>query len=620
MNQKREEGIALITVLLLLVLLMGIMVVTMNLTLSNVSQSGDSVQQSRTLAIAQGGRNFGQSLLQGHVGTKLSDAIVDLAASNTIGNAATWVFAPSQTGTTPPPLTVATNLRTLATNIQSRMNGRGCYGPFTVSGTQQFSLRISFTGQLPACDGQEASTAEIGTGRFISGATNSTQQYSLPYVMVVSAQDGLARRTLTVNGEYRFNVGNGSFARFALLTDAQQSGTSANIFFTSRTLFNGPVHTNGNFAFRDNPYFGGSVSSSGVTDRRTAGGYFSNTYRTCERYYGCYLATDSPFRTPSQLNPPSYGTTTPDFMNGVNWNAPPVDFPTNSNNQAAAAQAAGLYISSGTTVTLSVGNGESGTPMAGVKYQAINVGTTRYRSVENGPLYRWDGSSWVIATNSTGQPINRFNGVVYANGGLTSLKGPPRTTATPPVIPPAVASFSQLTIAANADIRITGDLKYEDNPCDGALRRNSDGTVNVPNCSSDPLIQKNVLGVYTSSGDIKIGAGHSTTSNLNVPKDVQIQATLMADSEVRVENAETVSCNAYGTAYVLGGVISRNYGQFGTFNRGDGSCSSGLGRSFTYDQRMLNGLAPPYFPTTQMTNLLVDRQVIQYGQTEQERR
>lgn len=618
--KHRDQGVAIVTVLMLIVILTGVFAVMTRLTILNLQQTGDSLRVTRTLAVAQGGRNFAQSLLQGPVGAKLGDSVVSLAQSNLIGNASTWVFAAGYTTTRPPANIVAQKLDLLSGDVQPRLAGAGCYGPYRVKNNQFLSVRITFTGQLPACDGEPASTVGLGEGRFLSGARNSTQEYSLPYVMVVAASEGTARRTLTVNGEYRFTVGNGSFARYALLTDRhQQSSNSANIYFTSRTLFNGPVHTNGNFAFSGEPWFGGAVSSSGVKDTGYKGGFFAGTRGTA-------------FRTPSQLNPPSYSTTQPEFTNGVSWDAPEIPFPTNSNDQLAAAQQAGLFIdSSNSTVVLSTGVGEAASVMAGQRYQGITVTaggtTTEYRVLEDtinggpGPLLRKVAGVWTPVLNNLvpPTPITRFNGVIYGNGGIASLKGPARVPAgstNPNSAPPALASFAGITVVSNSDIRITGDLKYTDNPCDGALSRNSNGTINVPNCSSDPLAQKNVLGIYSSGGAVRIGAGNSNSS-LNVPTDVQIHATIMADDTVEVENYRTVACSL-GTAYILGGVIQRDYGAFGTFS--GSSCSSGLGRSFTYDQRMLNGLAPPFFPTTSMTNLMPSRQVIQYGQSEQDRR
>lgn len=635
MNKNSTEGIAIISVLLLLALVMGVFAVMTRLTLFNVNQTGDTVLASRTYAAAQGGRNFGQLTLQGSVSDSLRNAIDTLAQASQIGNAGTWVFAPGTSTNPPPSATVAERLRILADIAQDDMPGDGCYGPYTIAGQQKLSLRVSVTGTFPACDGQVSQQINLGAGRFISGAVGSTQEYSLPYAMVISASEGSARRSISVSGEVRFTVGNSSFARFALLTDKHQDGASARIYFNSNTLFNGPVHTNGNFAFADTPWFGSLVTSAGETDRGEKGGYFRKTSSS----------TSTAFLKESALgNPnPSYGVTKPEFKNGVSWNAQKIPFPSNSNNQLVAAKQGGLYIpnSSSNSVRLSVSTGESGTPFAGQKVQEITVDAVRYRVPEivtpspsgntkdesrlPGPLYIFKNGKWEIVKNTANQNIDPFNGVIYADGGLKSFSGPKRIEADDHLTAkPAVASFSQMTLVSNSDVRVTGDIKYENNPCDSALIRDSNGIVNIPKCESDPAKIRNVLGMYVSNGkDIKIGLGNGD-ANLNAPGNVRIHATMMADSEVRVENHDRVLApdtprGGCSLVYILGGVIERTYGAFSMFGA-NSACTSGFGRSFTYDKRMLHGLTPPMFPTTEISQLMGSATVLQYAQTEQDTR
>lgn len=630
--KNKTQGIAFVTVLLLMVVLVSIFVVTFQLAISNIAQSGLTSQASKTLSMSQGARNLGQSIIRGPVGENLGETIIRMAQNNQIGSASTWVFATGDTNSIPTPSVVAAKLAQLGTALQSSMNASGCYGPYSLSSTQNISVRVSFTGVIPACDGAPQENVTLGVGRYISGGRNTTQTYSLPYVMVVSATDNNARRTLTVTGEYQFDVGNGSFARFALLTDEQQQNpTDPSIYFTSRTLFNGPVHTNGNFAFRGNPWFGGSVSSSGGTDRKTPGAYFSGytTTTTQERYcavgfgslclrYATREVTrtslNTEFLSPSQLTNPTYGDTAPAFNSGVDWEADTIPFPNSSTSQRDIARTSGLYISDNpANIEFSIST------VNGVKYQKIKVGDTTYLAPDGGGLYVQSGNSLVPVKNSDGKVITFFNGVIYSENEVRSVKGPARSS---PDIPSssaaAIASFSQITLASPNSIRITGDIKYENNPCDGTLSRNASGQVIVPNCNDDPNQIKNVLGIYSSNSDVKLGL-NNTDAALNVPKDVQINATLMASNEVKVENFNTGDCSK-GTAYILGGVITRKYGGFGTFDSQSGNCSTGLGRSFTYDQRMLQGLAPPAFPTTNLTNLLANRRSIQFNQTEQTRR
>jgi len=55
------------------------------------------------------------------------------------------------------------------------------------------------------------------------------------------------------------------------------------------------------------------------------------------------------------------------------------------------------------------------------------------------------------------------------------------------------------------------------------------------------------------------------------------------------------SGSSRGTATLLGGVITDYYGAFGTFS-GSSGMRTGYGRNFVYDNRVLKGMAPPYFP------------------------
>src|SRR5690606_754567 len=85
------------------------------------------------------------------------------------------------------------------------------------------------------------------------------------------------RRRVVTQGEYQFTVGRRSFSRYALFTDVHSSaGSNGRIWFTSDTLFDGPVHTNGNFNFYNRPWFGGAVSSAGVNNSGNRGAYAYN--------------------------------------------------------------------------------------------------------------------------------------------------------------------------------------------------------------------------------------------------------------------------------------------------------------------------------------------------------
>lgn len=131
---------------------------------------------------------------------------------------------------------------------------------------------------------------------------------------------------------------------------------------------------------------------------------------------------------------------------------------------------------------------------------------------------------------------------------------------------------------------IQRDIKYQTNPL---------GPDGIAGTADDNPNAKNILGIYTSGGDIRIGASG--------PKDITINASIMAantgttkDSVFTVDNYDTRSNS--GAVHLTGGVIADRYGAFGTF--GSNGSSTGYGRDFVYDRRFQTGKAPPFFPTT----------------------
>ena len=509
---RRQRGFAMVTALLFVAVLSILTGMVALFAVNNARHTKSNVLISRTLAVAQGARNLGAALLSQTISAQLGNEIDAEAQSGTLGGNGTWVFDPTNThqnAATPDPNAVIGNLQTLATNLQQSLSDGGCYGPYALSSGEQILVRVTFTGALPKCDGSGTSTTvKIGYGRFLSGSRSSTQSYTLPYVMVVSGVEGSAKRTLTLTGQYNFDVGNGSFSRYALFTDSEQVASGSYNYLTGAYLFDGPVHTNGNFAFYGNqydkhtpgtgqPYFFGKVGSAGVTDRGRPGAYFMPSN-------GGYAR----FRNPSQLATPSYRGTTPSFQKGVDWQAPNIPLPTNDTDQAAGAKSNGLYINGGVaSIQLFAGDDAGNTlvqdpqtkawqPAAGATatvYQYIKVCTTAtkcslYRSYVDPAT-----NNKVLALQQTDvnwlDQVSPFNGVIYAKGNVASFSGPARPVGATDAstTPPAVAAFSQLDLVSSLDVRVTGDLKYQGPVCDGTLHRDpATGTPIRPNCQNDP--------------------------------------------------------------------------------------------------------------------------------------
>ena len=104
----------------------------------------------------------------------------------------------------------------------------------------------------------------------------------------------------------------------------------------------------------------------------------------------------------------------------------------------------------------------------------------------------------------------------------------------------------------------------------------------------------------------------------SAPDNVNVHTTILSqDGIFQVDSYNDTARGPRGTATVLGGVITNNYGAFGLFNGSTGQQTAGYGRNFVYDERMQTGSAPPYFPTLDtfiaFTNDIADTLVWQEG-------
>lgn len=601
---KRSQGIALVAALGLMAVGSAVMLLLFMRTMDEIQHGRDDTAIVQTLLVAHGGARLGVALLQADVKNEL-DVIVG-QESDPVG---AWSFGDSHIDAeAPTPASVASDLRRVADRLQSRIDAFVC-GEHSLGDSTVLTLRIHVT--ETACGQPLPRDTRLGDGHFVSGKRRElggSQTYALPFVMVADGYIGEFRRRVVTQGQYQFVVGRQSFARYALFTDVHQSaGAGGRIWFTSDTLFDGPVHTNGNFNFYGRPWFGGYVSSAGVNNEGRQGAV---------AYDG---SSDGSFRTADQLEPggnspnmdagnnPRF-TNRPQFTGGVDWRSEDLPLPDNAFNQRQLAGENGILITQcirDLQIFAADANGNPVAPGEPSVYQYVraevrnsssncssnsNWSTVTWRISESGRLERLQTgpiNSWHVETES-------FNGLIYADDYVERLRGAGRVNSNDPMSArPALAAFSQITIVPARGARITSDLVYEDQPCEGHLHRDGNGNVVRAECPNQNA--KNVLGIFAPSGDVLIG--NATGNNdFNAPRDVRIQASLMTSQGiVAVENFR--EGNPRGAVQLLGGIIEREYGAFGTFNPADGSPSSGYNRQFTFDPRLGRGLTPPYFPT-----------------------
>lgn len=461
---------------------------------------------------------------------------------------------------------------------------------------------------------------------------------SVPSVSATGTPDGSSTRNLAVSSQnrtYTLNVGRGSFAKYALLTNRHYSSKSAEdecasnpsdcnrITFTSNTLFSGPVHTNSNFNFQGTPYFGGEVTSAGCPGGAIRTNSNGDDYCSATTRPGAYFHTTN-WKSRSTMSPNDQApvvttgssTSDPRFQGGVSWNKNFIALPKNANDQAIQAKMGGVFINgTASNLTLQASNitlSATSTPVQRISYtlggSTVNLATD---AAQNVYLLNTSTNVWSKATqdpvNGTWEPGGtgtKFTGVIYAKDGISNLNGPARTDPNnPATAPAAIASFAQMTLASTGDIAITSDLKYADPPCSGS-NSVTNGVFNAATCTNKNA--KNILGIYSSGGDVDLvspncratnadGACTTTGTRPGMPKNVNIHAVLMASQgKVKVDGYDGGAADgSLGQVNLMGGIIENYYGAFGLTN------GKGYGRNFVYDQRTNEGVTPPFFPTQQ---------------------
>jgi hypothetical protein len=372
------------------------------------------------------------------------------------------------------------------------------------------------------------------------------------YSIDSSAAEGATVRQVNLQGIFAVQVQQDTFARYALFTNRQRNAAGSLVWFTNRTNFSGPVHTNEQFNFALNPSgtFTGLVTSVSSTARFYNGG--SSIELNADRNENLDVPTFGAGFERGVPNIPMPSTTVADRQREVALGLPlgsgAPAYPDGVYPGAnAETMTGGIYIRGDAAITLSA---DSDTAI----YTITRLGPTTTVTVNYAAeqtVVRVGGTS----TTFTGVP----NGMIFTDGSLTSLSG-------------TVQRNSRVTVAATGDILITNHLRYEHYTAGtGSNPPSAEGT-------------RNILGILSWNGNVRIGT--------MAPNDISVHATVMTpNGEFRVDNHDSGAPR--GIATILGGVIEDTYGAFGTF----GARNTGYGRNFVYDTRMARGMAPPFFPT-----------------------
>ena len=399
-----------------------------------------------------------------------------------------------------------------------------------------------------------------------------SQAYNYHYVTTSTGVYSGGNKKIVTEGRLRVSATRGSFADYLIFTNTHLTGSGGAIWFNSSGNFDGRVHTNGQFRFAYQPTFHDLASSV-----NSKAWYYGNG-------------------TNIELNADRNGTTdVPNFYGGFHRSDTVISLPSNSFSQERAAIGGDPSVTTAPTNTeinqaLGTNSGNlTNNPPNGVYVPNSGGWLTGgiYTVGDMSDMYLVAGSANQqiiraidaagrhtditidIDTNTTSIQTSSgttvYNGVPrgcnYVRGNVASLRG--QTRGSSGEVRPAIASNFQMSIVATGDVTIRNDLAYQDY---------ANG--------------QNVLGLFSSGGNIKIGT--------DAPNELQVDAYVMAAATNKVFTVDNYDTGNYrGQVHLRGGMVTNYYGAFGTFSS-NGS-QTGYGRDFRYDRR---GFVPPYYPLT----------------------
>ncbi len=410
--------------------------------------------------------------------------------------------------------------------------------------------------------------------------------WSFPYYYKIQATgtNGSEIKRYSVYGDFTVQVQRDNFARYALFTNNQTMPDNSRVWFTSKTNFSGPMYTNGSYNFAFNP-----------------SGTFYDTVKQVSANARFYNNGNSI----SLANDHNGNIDVPTFYNGFTRSSPSIAMPSSTTETSMVTEATGgnTYGSNGIYIPTSGGaltggiyvRGDASTVSLAVSgdnaVYTITQGATTKTVTVNETTNQTTITDSSGSTTYSGKPDGASNvgTLLYVSGKISNLSG-------------TVHQNTQMVIATHNDTIIQNNIRYQQyTPASGTL-----GQLSYTPPSAEGY--ENLLGIISWGGNIRIGG--------SAPNDVDIHATMMASNGiVTVDNYGDGSPR--GTATVLGGVISNNYGAFGQFNSNTGAALSGYGRNFVYDTRMETQYTPPYFPTMNtfiaFTNDINDKKFWQKG-------
>lgn len=615
-RRLRERGVAMVTALLSMLLLTG-MGLTLALTVTTeTALSGNYRRNSQAFFAAEAGIGIAREALRVQLASALQTNANTVAANTTITTSA---FDDSAFASALFPSSIYSSGGTVITNAQSNANARSTAG--ALQGDGQFSVTITLTPigspsvtrvGIPASQ-PPTSVAMSYNYTITSTGDNGVSSSSLNYATAQAVERGKVNVTLAVNNPNYFNR---SFSKYAAFFN-RFSGTFAAGTYT------GPVHTNQGFGFSS----GSPITFNGpVTQVNSTYTYNGSSYAVSSTDRAG-LTFNSTFTTTSAVSLPSnvysqqlavLNSTGVDPSTGSS-RAPTITELTSelrrANNSLATATSGvlnnGVYVPSADGVNVTgggiyvQGNADDiqlSVNASGAQVYRITQGSTVTTVTIVAPSGTLPGSTTIASGSSSttyaGVPMDLTNpnstrpgASLYVSGSVGALHGPAASGGS---TAPAISSATAVTITAENNITITGDLKYAQPVLD-----------NSGNSTSYATTATNVLGIFTNSGRVTLNPSATYTAG---------NYSLVLDAAIATFDEAALSANPSlhtGCIYYAGPTLNSNSSLILRGSRiqskidyiGYGSAGAGT-RNVYFDPRFQSGsFAPPFFPVTGLSSV-----------------
>ncbi len=543
-----RKSIALVLACIVMVVLLVLIGALISNTVSDKRLSDREKSMVQAVDLAEAGLNHGIDVLRNTILITLDQVVDDYQNGN--------VFSPY----------VDANL-----NEQDSLDFLCDFSGFTYVPGSDSTIEISFSSSdLPSDNllkNLGSYTGKVFIKKQRDAAGNIIEAYNpnpgedntfiFPYTFNVEATASVSSVSKTLSlegGDFDLTIQRANFARFALFTNHHSSPSGSTVWFTEKTKFYGPVHSNDRLSFANNPsgYFTDVVTQQltkalfydqGRTTLLDADSNPPYDVPTFEAGFqrGVALLNLESAVTQDDLRSQALGTMSEPGTEGIYV---PND---------GSAVTGGIYIRGDSQIVMSVdaNNNAIYTVTQGASSKTITV---NYNSSQTTVQ---EGES---SNTYTGIPdgIGNEGVIIFDKGSISSLGG-------------TIQSQSQVTVSSQDDIVINNHIRYQNYDTSPSLNASS---------------YTNLLGILAWGGNVRIGS--------SAPADLDVHAVIMAPHGVfTVDDYRTRAPS--GNVNLLGGVITDFYGPFGTF--WGTTQLSGYGRNFIYDTRMLGAMSPPYYPT-----------------------